>query len=262
MTSKRLLLASIIGLSLVVIIHVSGVHFSSRTSCNQADTYNSFVLALSWNPGFCRTHETMPECLKMAEGDPQLVYTNHKFTLHGLWPNKNNCGIKYGYCGGFYKERHGFCSLPAMGLNAQTLSKLKQVMPSAYANSCLQRHEWYKHGTCVYPTNANKFFNLAIHLTHQVNQSSFVTHFIKMHRNKEVTRTQLNHAFDYTFGKGAHSRMQILCSGNTLTEIRINLPAKINMNVPLNALITEGNIAKRDTCRSYFSIPTTQTGNH
>jgi len=59
-------------------------------SCSTAGNFDSYVLALTWQPGFCEHFSykgKKPECDAINSG--KLASTN--LTLHGLWPNKKSC---------------------------------------------------------------------------------------------------------------------------------------------------------------------------
>ncbi len=110
--------------------------------CRTPGLEDSYVLALSWQPAFCETHRNKPEC----RIDDDEAYQARNFTLHGLWPNKKECGTNYGFCGEVRSRRGDFCDYPRLELFTEVRADLEQVMPSAAEGSCLQRHEWFKHG--------------------------------------------------------------------------------------------------------------------
>lgn len=69
----------------------------SSPGCNIGNTYDSFVLALSWQAGFCEHYNysgVKLECDNLNAGN--ISVTN--LTIHGLWPNKNGCKKSYGDC--------------------------------------------------------------------------------------------------------------------------------------------------------------------
>jgi ribonuclease T2 len=87
--------------------------------CSVARQFDSFVLAVSWQPGFCehvRYNGTKPECDHMA--DRRLVVSN--LTLHGLWPNLQACGTNY-----------GSCSNAEPNLSEETVSYISPWMPNS-----------------------------------------------------------------------------------------------------------------------------------
>ncbi|MBU1220935.1 hypothetical protein KKF34_00955 [Myxococcota bacterium] len=195
------------------------------------------------------THKNKKECETLEKNTFALEY----FTLHGLWPNKNSCDIYYNYCSDIPEEKGDFCTLPDYNLEPAIAEKLKQAMPSAQAKTCLDRHEWWKHGVCR-DKSATDYFKLSLELLEQVNKSTFVTEFLRSSTGKKVTRTQLSAAFRKAFGPSTDSKIGIYCTKEMLTEIQINLPKELNKS--LKDLITASSIQpKKGTCPESFLIP-------
>ncbi|WP_206240545.1 ribonuclease T2 family protein [Novosphingobium terrae] len=82
--------------------------------------FDYYVLALSWEPGFCATTTGHADECRAPKG----------FVLHGLWPQLE---------GGDYPSN---CDGPAL-----TADQRQQWGP-IYADPSLINHEWPKHGTC------------------------------------------------------------------------------------------------------------------
>ena len=135
--------------------------------CQTAGLGNSYVFALSWQPAYCERHKNKPEC---GVTDPRSYQANN-FTLHGLWPNKESCGINYGFCGKYKSGKRPFCSYDPVPMQNATREALARVMPSASHGSCLQRHEWYKHGTCQQEWDADAYYETAIRLLKEFNET-------------------------------------------------------------------------------------------
>ena len=99
--------------------------------CKTPDQYDSFVLAMSWQPGFCEWtaggRRGKPECEAMEDG--KLKVTN--LTLHGLWPNRQQCGISYGDCGN-----------APMTLSKETVAYIGPWMPNFLYEKGFGEHEW------------------------------------------------------------------------------------------------------------------------
>ncbi len=146
--------------------------------CNTPGLEDSYVLALSWQPSFCETHRNKPEC----QINDKKSYQARNFTLHGLWPNKRECGIKYEFCSEVRSKPGDFCDYPVLTLFTEIRSNLKQVMPSAAVGSCLQRHEWFKHGTCQTKWSIDEYFDVAIDLTKKFNESGMGYFMSRQHR--------------------------------------------------------------------------------
>ena len=54
-------------------------------------------------------------------------------------------------------------------MTAETIKSLGEIMPSVAEGSCLDRHEWYKHGTCQTDWNADQYFDTAVRLVKEFN---------------------------------------------------------------------------------------------
>ncbi len=220
-------------------------------SCRRADSYDAQVLALSWQPGFCeQSGQGLAECRNQHAGGFDATH----FTLHGLWPNKRGCHRDYGYCGQVRRRPSGgFCHYPALDLTPAVRRTLAPIMPSVGAGTCLQRHEYWKHGSCR-DTDPNAYFRVAAALTEQVNASSLVSDFIQPNIGKTVDRSGFDRAFDRAFGKGAHRRVSMNCRGGMLTEMQIALPTDTPPDASIAALIAEAGTRGRGSCRQQFFI--------
>ena len=123
-------------------------------ACQIARQGDSHVLSLTWHPAFCQSRPNLEEC---AVTDPNAYQAGH-FILHGLWPNKSGCGIDYGFCGEVKQTVNPFCNYPKIELSDAERKSLGEVMPGM--GSCLDRHEWWKHGSCA-PYTPTEYFTLA-----------------------------------------------------------------------------------------------------
>ena len=112
----------------------------AKDTCHTPGLANSYTLAFTWQPAFCESHKKKAECRNGGQSSG--------FTLHGLWPNSSDCGRNYSYCGDVRKNGKGMCGNPPVSLSQETRQALVQRMPGAIDTSCLDRHEWFKHGTC------------------------------------------------------------------------------------------------------------------
>ena len=92
------------------------------------------VLALSWSPQFCKTHEG-------NDYDSQCKsVTKYGFILHGLWPD------------GEGRKNPQWCKrVPAV--SAEVLRQSYCATPSV----SLMQHEWAKHGSCI-ESDAGRYF--------------------------------------------------------------------------------------------------------
>jgi ribonuclease T2 len=89
----------------------------------QMDSFDYFVLSLSWSPDYCATS---------GGDDTQQCSLGKKlgFVTHGLWPQYNS-----GY--------------PSDCSNEKLPEEVKTQFSGLYPNDSLFDHEWEKHGTCT-----------------------------------------------------------------------------------------------------------------
>lgn len=214
--------------------------------CSTADRGDSYVFAVSWQAAFCETHQTKPECQQPSE------WASSNFTLHGLWPNLGQCGTHYGYCSSQPQQKN-FCDYPEPAISQPTMDKLKQVMPSAAAGTCLQRHEWFKHGTCQTEWNADGYFDVAVGLTHQFNDSG-VGPFMAANRSLDIPTQDLFEVIDQGLGQGAHKRMKFICNRGQLVDIYMNLPGQIPPGAPLATLLQQAKEGFSSNCGASFRV--------
>lgn len=216
----------------------------SFSDCNHQGDADSYVLALSSQPGFCETYGYemgKPECLSLAADS---YHANH-LSLHGLWPNKNTCGQHYGYCGVKSKSTH--CDYAPLQLTDSVANRLKVLMPSFQFGSCLERHEWNKHGSCQV-LSTDDYFDLAMRLTTEVNQS-ILGQYLTDHRGKTIELSELQDKVVETFGNHNTGKFYFGCKNKILVDFYIQLPALIPFNAPLQALIDEApDNHTRDAC--------------
>jgi ribonuclease T2 len=221
--------------------------------CQTAGLQDSFKLALSWQPAFCETHRGKKEC---AANFPATFQSAGNFTLHGLWPNRESCGINYGNCERRAKPRE-FCDYPAPSINAEVFKQLSQVMPGTA--SCLERHEWYKHGTCQVDWDASEYYEVAIDLVRQFNDSG-INKFMAANMGKQVQVEDFLAQVDNALGADARQRLQLTCSGGNLTDVFISLPAQLTPGADLSELIRSAPPDFRSNCRNRFTIDAVGVG--
>ncbi|GGI84722.1 ribonuclease T2 family protein [Legionella impletisoli] len=222
-----------------------------RIPCdNTPGLADHFVLALNWQPGFCETYgyeAGKPECYKL---NPDSYQASH-LALHGLWPNQKSCGSHYGYCGGSKKNK--FCHYPPVSLSPQVSKRLKQLMPSFEHGSCLERHEWNRHGMCQM-LSSDDYFSLAMDLVEQLNQTSF-SNFLAKHVGEEVRLVDLQREFESAFGKGAKDKVYFGCTHGYLVDVYITLPALMPKGESLARLVQKAPVdLHRGGCSNRIKI--------
>ncbi len=190
-----------------------------------------FVLAASWQPAFCQTHQDTAECASQVTG---RFDANH-FALHGLWPQPRGnfwCGVTHEEKG-LADERSTWGELPPVELEAATREELDRVMPGAQSH--LDRYEWVKHGTC-YSDSAEEYYADSLDLMMQLNGSA-VRDLFASNIGEVLTTSQVRAAFDETFGAGAGERVEVRCRGGLITELFVNLKGQIEPDTPMSELL-------------------------
>lgn len=221
----------------------------ATSSCDSAGMADSYVLALSSQPGFCETYgyeSGKPECRKLTKDSYQA---NH-LTLHGLWPNIDVCGQHYGFCNVRPKASH--CDYDPLSLSPNVSDELKKLMPSFNYGSCLERHEWNKHGSCQI-LSADDYFSLAMRLLNDADSSPF-GHYLTAHQGQTVPLTALREMIDKTFGSANREKIYLGCKNNVLVDIFIQLPAVLTSDSLIDLVNEAPNNHSRDLCGQKVTI--------
>lgn len=213
--------------SVIVLLACSNHAFSAQKPKKSAiaGEFNSYVFSLSWQPTFCETHTDKKECSSQTA---DRFYAKN-LVLHGLWPNKNgDTKHAYGFCGvkpevKKLDKASTWCKMPALDLSDEAKADLSKYMPG-YA-SCLQNHEWYKHGTCS-GMNADDYFTTASSLVAEAAATSF-NKLIAANIGKTVKADDLLDAFEQDFGTGSRKAVTLSCESvkgsSMLSEVRMSL---------------------------------------
>jgi ribonuclease T2 len=191
---------------------------------------SQLVLAASWQAAFCELNSSRPECRDQTPRRPDA----RRFSLHGLWPQP----IGNTYCDVGERERTlsasgSWSRLPVLDLDATTRVRLDALMPGT--RSDLQRHQWFKHGSC-YGTDADTYFRHSLMLLEQLNASG-VRSLFEEHIGKRLSATRVRAAFDASFGKGAGDRVRLKCNQGLIEELRIGLKGEVDETADLGKLI-------------------------
>jgi len=192
-----------------------------------------YVLAVSWQPAFCETRPTKPECQSQNEDR----FDASHFTLHGLWPQPRSnifCNVTPQEVAD--DKNHRWASLPELSLADATRQKLNTVMPGT--QSFLQRHEWTKHGTCYHGESPDKYFQDALAYMRDLNAAdSEIRQLFADHVGRKITAAQVREAFEDRFGDGSSDKIKIACKrdGNRLliTELTIGLQGELD-EIPMS----------------------------
>lgn len=216
-----------------------------KPHCNNAPGLaDSYVFALSWLPGFCETYgfeAGKAECLALQDD----FYAVTHLSLHGLWPNQKKCGTQYGFCGVTPQRRH--CDYPAIRLSEAAARELREAMPAYAYGSCLERHEWNKHGSCQL-RDSEDYFVLSSHLLREVNES-VLGQYLHEHAGQKVSLAALFSTVQESFGDASVNKIFFGCQRGVLVDIWLQLPVKLFKNVSLKRLISQGqDYQRRSNC--------------
>lgn len=211
--------------------------------CSTANQQDSYLLAISWQPGFCEhTPRTSgkPECAALDKGS--LVVTN--LTLHGLWPNKKACGTSYGNCDG-----------KPFALKKETVERIAQWMPNFYYENSFGKYEWNKHGACQ-SLDPDAYFTKAVAAVQVVNGSAIGQQILK-HIGGSFNADKFFATLRSQHGEAAASRVMLVCAGQSqLQEIRVQLPLDFSVDKGLGGLLgtTPGQGPQTSRCGSEIHV--------
>lgn len=211
---------------------------SGVQACRTPDQYDSHVLAITWQPGFCehdRSGPGKPECQAMRAGELQADH----FTLHGLWPNRQGCGINYGSCPG-----------PQLDLTPDTVDYIKPWMPNFNYSTRFGNHEWKKHGVCQTAMSDDGYFRFAVDLVKSFNDSAAGA-YVRANVGGSVSKTEFYARLAEDYGsKAVANNFLLICTGDHLEEVRVALPRDLQQQRSLKDVIGEHFLATRNSDRS------------
>jgi ribonuclease T2 len=221
---------------------------------NVAGQFDSYTFTMSWEPAFCEGKPAAQEC---ASQRPDRFDASN-LALHGLWPDKNgDSAHTYGYCGVASSDQSldrapTWCQLREPAYSDATHAALGIVMPGV--NSCLDHHEWTKHGTCSGLT-ADAYFAEAAALVQQVAATSF-GQYLKAHAGQTVDSSAVVAAFEQDFGVGSGSKLTLNCTSvrgaSALLEVRVHLPTPLQPASQLAAMLLDA--GDHGNCPSSFLL--------
>jgi len=197
--------------------------FGKKENNTKTNSNLETLLVLSWHNSFCKTHSNKKECRRNG-GNAK----NH-LVLHGLWPQPRNNS----YCGVSQSIKHKdkskmWNALPKLNLQNKTIKLLEQYMPGYQSN--LQRHEYYKHGSC-YSKDANFYFSNATNLTKEIDTT--LGEFFRKNLGKLVSSHNAKKILIKNFGNEIKNKIAFKCKGKYLSEIWISLKGQGNQIKPL-----------------------------
>lgn len=169
-----------------------------------------YMFSLSWEPSFCATHQDKTECRAIT---PASYDANH-LVLHGLWPQGGQyCGQKG------IDDGTPWDQLPLVQVSDATRARMDTVFPGVV--SLLDRHEWYKHGTCS-GLDPDGYFTLAMDLVEQANAMAFGK-LVSDSVGKTVPVDDVCGAMGKDLGSAFLKSSAIIQKGGSLTEVRFAL---------------------------------------
>lgn len=212
----------------------------SRSKQAEANVEHSYLLALSWEPSFCEYRPEKLECLTQTE----VRFDASHLVLHGLWPQpRSNV-----YCDQpkeiitLDKQRR-WSEMPDLDLSDETRAVLAIEMPGI--TSSLQKHEWYKHGTC-YSETPEEYFQESLMLLDQINSSKIQALFAA-NIDQLLTANEIQDLFDEEFGEGSGARVKLRCNDDEdrtlIGEVWINLQGEIDLKTQIADLLREAPLA-------------------
>ncbi|SDF59177.1 MULTISPECIES: ribonuclease I [unclassified Duganella] len=178
--------------------------------CSLPNQQDSYVLAITWQPGFCE-HVSYkgkkPECDAMNGGT--LAAKN--LSLHGLWPNKKECGTNYGSCSG-----------QPFALSKDTIEKVAPWMPNFYYERTFGAYEWNKHGKCQ-SLPPDDYFIKAVSAVRVVNESE-VGKIVLGSTGKSFRVNDFFERVKARYGDKVANTITLVCTQRKyLQEIRVSL---------------------------------------
>jgi ribonuclease I len=208
----------------------TGARASRGTDPGRGKT--AFVLGLAWQPAFCATRRTRPECISQSADRADA----RQFSLLGLWrPRETFCNVAE-----VLREddrKRDWMKLPAVPLKPDLAARLAVAMPGTASG--LDRHQWLRGGSCQ-ALDPDAYFSLQMRLLDAVNASDVGTLF-RERIGREVTATEVKAAFDHAFFEGAGSRIKMQCRqvGDRMlvTGLTVGLGAEISATSDLGGLV-------------------------
>lgn len=182
-----------------------------------------YILAVSWQPGFCETRPKRKECA----GQTAERYDATHFPC--------NCGVAADIRA---RDTKGdWLELPQLAMAEETAAKLSIAMPGT--QSGLDRHQWLRSGTCQGGT-AQDDFAVQLRLLDELNGSAVRSLFAER-LGQEVTQGEVKQAFETSFGKGAGDRVRMRCQKagprSVITGLTIGLSGNVSAGAGLSPLI-------------------------
>jgi ribonuclease T2 len=168
-------------------IAASSLQTTDPHQTTDPQTFDYYLLNLSWSPEFCYSHPTATECAQ-----------HPAFVLHGLWPQNNT--------GPFPQH----CSTAPGPRDPSAYSDL-------YPDPGLLRHEWQTHGTCS-GLSPDAFFALARQALRSV---AIPTELTSLDHQISMPPVEILSLFSKTNPSFPRDSFALSCGNNYLTAIEV-----------------------------------------
>jgi ribonuclease T2 len=183
--------------------------------------FDYYVLALSWQPQFCKSQHYVGGCQTPTE------YMKYHPTIHGLWPNYNNASFP-SFC---TKEKLRQDTIHEIGKDT-----IDQHWPDVKTNYSTRfiAYEWAKHGTCS-DLNQLEYVRATIDLAKALGTPSVISNNLGQSVSTDAIR--------WAYG-GQNKTVALVCSGPYLSEVR-TCHDKSMKQIPCPV-----SVIRRDNCKS------------
>jgi len=242
-----------ISLAAGLLLFAAGARAQTGPAAGSFDTY-AFVV--EWLPQFCAKVPGSPECAGLGSGS----FAAKNLVLHGMWPNQSgDSAHSYGYCGDALKEKgldnnKTWCRLTLPALTAPTRTALDKYMPGTA--SCLEHHEWTRHGSCS-GLSADDYFAAEAAFAAAVDASVF-GQYLGARAGGTAELDAALAQFDAAFGAGASASVTFHCAtsggASSLNEIHIALSPGAQASSALASVLTTPDSSDRTDCPSSFRL--------
>ncbi len=148
--------------------------------------------------------------------------------------------------------------MPSLNLSEETSKNIAVSMPGHM--SCLDHHEWYKHGVCS-GMSADEYFALASALVVQVADTNF-GRYISGNIGNVVDSKQVLAEFRKDFGAESDSFISFHCKpkrgthllSHLLLEVRLYMKSTLSTGSALKDVLARPNYSTRGNCPEKFII--------
>lgn len=188
-------------LTLTASITAAGTAFAQQTCPKppMPEWRDAWALAVTWQPAFCDTFNTKSRPLPKECPTASKLDT---FTLHGLWPQWEEYCVAADLRGEACRLDRD--EMPEVRLSPDLRRRLEAIMPGV--RSRLERHEFFKHGTCSGLAQED-YFDLAVGLTEKLNRTT-LPGFLQKRVGTNVTKRQLCDAVEAALGPQARAAVE------------------------------------------------------